>query len=729
MAIAPFDRDPVRLGGTSESRFKLLQEVCRCGDAAYWRAVDRRGGRNCVVRVFETNSADTSRRLGELHRERVLAERLARPEVLRTDVPLIEGERIFQLVEPEPAHTIDAAGESGRLAIIMLLVNVARVLAGAHALGVFHGAFSRASCLRTADGRLLVQGFTGDAAVAAAVRDGIAADHRAFLEFAQKLLQGSGGPPPRLRRYFQRELAPSAPRPAANALATLADELRESLEDTFPWPAAGAHVVPPAPPRTESAVECAAPTPNPKPARVRASRQVSRGRASPAAAVAPAVSTASSPVPAVMPQAPAAHFTPAALTPRVTPASAAVAAVMPASAAAPASVPTPVTSPSPAVAPTSPPATPADAPPDRDDPDGASTTEADGSGPTRPGMRPAAAEIWYPPAAPRCNAVAEADEARSRRPLWPWLVALLLGTALAVWHFGTRADPRPPPPPPRAAASMQPESPVTATAREDGAASAGPVVLSGRAGVTVDPARATGEGGAAAAAAVMTRSGGRAIDRPAIESRPRPAPESTVRAATDRPLQGSVESSQEPVAMEAQSARSRVAPLVAGGNRALTALEPEMAREAFAAALALAPNDRAALEGSQRARRLAGVAALMRDAREAAARGDHARAVQGYAQALRADPRNRGLGEALAVARRSLARDAVGSVLAEGHAALGAGRLEAARDAFARALALDASAPGARLGAEQAATAIALRDQSSARRVVPTDAGPTDASL
>lgn len=181
--------------------------------------------------------------------------------------------------------------------------------------------------------------------------------------------------------------------------------------------------------------------------------------------------------------------------------------------------------------------------------------------------------------------------------------------------------------------------------------------------------------------------------------------------------------------MEAQTARSRVAPLVAGGNRALTALEPEMAREAFAAALALAPNDPAALEGSQRARRLAGVAALMRDAREAAARGDHARAVQGYAQALRADPRNRGLGEALAVARRSLARDAVGSVLAEGHAALGAGRLEAARDAFARALALDASAPGARLGAEQAATAIALRDQSSARRVVPTDAGPTDASL
>ena len=187
--------------------------------------------------------------------------------------------------------------------------------------------------------------------------------------------------------------------------------------------------------------------------------------------------------------------------------------------------------------------------------------------------------------------------------------------------------------------------------------------------------------------------------------------------------------SQDAAATAAQAARSRVANLVAGGNRALNALEPEMAREAFASALTLAPNDRAALEGRQRARRLAGVAALMRDARDAASRGDHARAVQGYAQALRADPRNRGLGEALAVARRSLARDAVGSVLAEGYAALGAGRLEAARSAFARALALDPAAAGAREGAEQAATAIMLRDQPSARRIVSSDTGSVDADL
>lgn len=769
MAIVPFDRDPARLGGISESRFKLLQEVCRCGDGAYWSAVDRRSGRNCVVRVFETGSADTSRRLGELHRERVLAERLARPEVLRTDVPLIEGKRIFQLVDPEPACTIDAAGEGGRLAIIMLLVNVARVLADAHALGVFHGAFSRASCLRTADGRLLVQGFSGDAVVAAAVRDGAAADHRAFLEFAQDLLQDSGGPPPRLRRYFRRELAPEAPRPALNALATLADELRESLEDTFPCTAAGARVVPLAPLRTETAVERVTPAPSPMPAPVRASRQTSPDVASRAATVAPAASTASAPTAVAIPQVPAAHSAPVALmSSGVAAASAAVAAFVPArapaaaaasvpastpasapasasvhvtasarasvsapastsgpalaSASAPGSAPvsvstpastsgpTPVSASAPASKPApaasqaltralaSSPATTADTPPDGGNLQRPSTIAADGSGRKSSDTRPAAAEVWYPPAAAsRCDAAAEADEVRPRRSLWPWLLAALLGAVLAAWYFGTRDDPATTTPAPRAPANMQPESPAdAATAYENETSAADPVVPAGAASTAV--------------AAAATRG-----DVPAIE----------------RPPQESVEPPpQDAAATAAQAARSRVANLIAGGNRALNTLEPEMAREAFASALALAPNDRAALEGRQRARRLAGVAALMRDAREAASRGDHVRAVQGYAQALRADPRNRGLGEALTVARRSLARDAVGSVLAEGYAALGAGRLEVARDAFARALALDPEAAGAREGAEQAATAIMLRDRPSARRVVSSeDAGPIDTSL
>jgi tetratricopeptide (TPR) repeat protein len=113
----------------------------------------------------------------------------------------------------------------------------------------------------------------------------------------------------------------------------------------------------------------------------------------------------------------------------------------------------------------------------------------------------------------------------------------------------------------------------------------------------------------------------------------------------------------------------------------------------------------------------------MRDAREAAARGDHGRAVQGYSQALANDPRNRGLADALATARRNLGRDATSTLLAEGHAALGAGRFEQARAAFEKALAADPLAPGAKRAAEQAATAILLRDEAEARRGNPTVAG------
>lgn len=216
------------------------------------------------------------------------------------------------------------------------------------------------------------------------------------------------------------------------------------------------------------------------------------------------------------------------------------------------------------------------------------------------------------------------------------------------------------------------------------------------------PAAALADGQAAASRSVRR-----------IASPPVVSPTATREAAAERARE----------ANEAQARRSRVASLVAGGTRALNALEPQLAAEAFAQALALAPQDRAAIEGSQRARRLLGAAALVRDAREAAARGDHARAVQGYSQALANDPRNRGLAEALGVSRRSLARDESGALLAAGHEALGAGRLEQARDAFERALQIDPLDTTARRAAEQAATAILLRDAANERRLAANPTG------
>ncbi|MCP5328015.1 MAG: hypothetical protein H7A18_09080 [Sinobacteraceae bacterium] len=647
MAIVHFDRDSTRLDdGASEARFRPIQEICRSGDFGYWRALDGRSGNSCVVRVFETGGADTARRLGELHRERLLAERLARPDVLRTDVPLIEDERIFQLVDSEPVRMIDAAARvdsSCRLRIITQLANIARVLADAHARGVFHGDFSRASCLYTADDRLLIQGFRGDAAGAAAIRDGVAADHRAFLAFAQDMLQRSGGPPPRLRRYFLRALAADAPRPATDAMATLADELRESLEDTFPWPAGSSLS------STDTTGTATAPTDATVEMKV-VSLSLSRSEPANPRPVPPMAQP-------VMTDAAAA---PIGLPPPVVATDVAPAAEQVQACEEVAAVPVPATE------------------------RARSTPKA------------AAVDVWYPPTVPeRASAVAddEPPAAMHSSSRWLWVAMLAAAAAIwALWHLGTRS-------------AAPPVTPASAASRAERGAAVTTTAALARSRTAADDAAAL-LGMAFAADATTPLAAGIAAEQAQPEAEP------------EEP------SAEEPSAEEqaALALRTRVANLVAGGNRALIALEPSAAREAFAAALALAPNNRAAIEGSQRARRLAGVEALIHDARAAGARDDHARAVQGYAQALRADPRNRGLSEALAAVRRNLARDNVGVALAEGHAALGAGRLEAARDAFARALQLDPAAPGARHGAEQAAAAILLRDQSNARRLEPARA-------
>jgi hypothetical protein len=768
VAIATFDRDPARHGGASEPRFTLLEELCRTGEAAFWRAQDRRAGRTCVVRVFDCGPEDTSRRLGELHRERTLAERLGHPAVLRTDVPLIEERRIYQLVDPEPTQLLTAQGEGGRLALLAALVAVARTLGEVHARGAFHGAFGRDSCLRTADGRVVLQGFAGDAPAPATVRDGIGADHRGFLEFAQHLLEPSGGPPPRLRRYFQRHLGAGAARVAADAMTSLADEMRESLEDTFPWPAGAGAAVPGL--AGTAAAASAAPGAPPRAAPIAAPVAATRYAPAPAPVADPVAMpplaapsrprvAATAPGPSAMALAPAAP--PAAVVsggPAAGPAAGATPTVV-AMIAGPSARARPVAGPEPLS-----PARAAAA----SLPDGlaAQVASAATSAPVSAADRrelPASAPVaipaatatrrdpWYPPAAPAASEpiVDEADDP-PRRSLRPWIAALLvIGAALLAWQFGAKASTQRPPaqeaprdvraapaagPGPTAPAGTPTQTPTRAPAgvpalpamlagAAPGRLEAAPSTPDGRSRTATLGARVAASPERAAAAAPAGRASARS--QPSVPARRPPASagdeatattgagRATVAAPAGRPAA--------PAAESAQAARSRVATLVAGGNRALNALEPAIAGDAFAQALALAPEDRAALEGSQRARRLQGVAALMRDAREASARGDHARAVQGFAQALSNDPRNRGLAEALASARRNLARDANGGLLAEGHAALGAGRLEAAREAFERALAADPSAPAARRGVEQAQAAIALRDQATARRVAALD--------
>ena len=735
MAIATFDRDAARSGAGSEPRFKLVEELFRTGDAVFWRAEDRRSQRRATVRVIDVGREDGTRRLGDLHRERTLADRLGHPEVLRTDVPLIEGERIYQLVEPEPVSSLDSMGNVGRLSLLTLLVGAARVLADAHARGVFHGAFTRASCLRTVDGRLIVQGFTGDAPAAAVVRDGIAADHHAFLLFADEMLRGSGGPPPRLRRYFHRELAPGAARPAPNALASLADELRESLEDTFPWPASEVPTTSAVPqvaqgllevrkgaPRAQLAHETSIVTPPAALARPGTAPVPAAGRpavlaSSPlpsrsAPKVEPQAAPKAAPAPGASPKRALQAVSPPAATAAPTSSGAGVHTAAKAAAARPGAASQPV-------APTLP-DTPVPAP--------AATAS----------VPRASTDVWYPPVSPQAASPTQVDAPTARRSLRPWIaLAVLIAVLAAVWQFGGKrgAD--------AGTRATAPEAPVEGD-QDASPGNGGPTTTAeGEAASSLKPASSAISAGADAPAVAtngaptppVSRTEAVGVDAPAaMVPRPSALPAAAPRTATSDALRATAARAAAPerraplaaggAAEDAQARRSRVATLVAGGVRALNALEPGAAAEAFAAALAIAPDDAAARDGSQRARRLAGVAALMQDARDASQRGDHARAVQGYAQALSNDPRNRGLAEALANARRNLASDATGNLLAEGHAALGSGRLEAAQAAFERALEINPRAPGARAGILQATTAIALRDAAATRRPSSIDAVP-----
>ena len=675
MAIATIERDPARDSGTSDLRFRLLQEVCRTPEASFWRAHDRRSGKSCVVRVIDADREESSRRLGDLHRERTLAERIGHPGVMRCDVPLIEADRIFQLVDPEPARTVDLESEGGRLALLTLLVGVAAVLADAHGRGVFHGAFSRVSCLRTDDGRVIVQGFRGDAPSPAAVREGVAADHRAFLEFATEMLRHTGGPPPRLRRYFTQHLGADAPKPSATPLADLGTDLRESLEDTFPWPLAGS------PPEVGP---LGAPAPNDSADSPTLTLEIPRGMELPTRPV----KSKSKEAPKPRPAAKAATEAVASESKRALVRGDAGSIVLR-----------------------------LDSPVRRAAATGAATA--------------ASAAIASPPDFSPVRAARrdlEDEDTPPTRSLRPWLVAAVVIVILgATIQFAGKSR-RP------AASSPAPvTAPTAAVAPTEPVADAPPVVAA-------QPDRVEAKRPKVAAPPEVRRSAdppprerppattGSERSTPVVASRTAVVRVSVVRTAPAVPVASITPDAQAiataPDAASPQATRSRVATLVSGGTRALNALEPSAAAEAFAAALALAPNDRAAQEGSQRARRLQGVAALVRDARDAGARGDYARAVQGYSQALSNDPRNRGLADALAAARRNVGRDATGTLLAEGHAALGAGRLEAARAAFEKALESDPLAPGARRAAEQAATAILLRDEAESRRA---GASPTTA--
>ena len=158
---------------------------------------------------------------------------------------------------------------------------------------------------------------------------------------------------------------------------------------------------------------------------------------------------------------------------------------------------------------------------------------------------------------------------------------------------------------------------------------------------------------------------------------------------------------------------------VAAGEQALGAGQQEVAGQAFDLARRINPSDRRAADGQRRAQGLPAVLPLIADGQNAEAAHDYARAAQDYSQALSLDPNN-----AVAKAGQTRANAAFGDdnyarSVGAGFAALGAGRLDEAHDAFVKARALNPRGAEAaeglkRVGAAQTARGFASMRQRAA---------------
>ena len=154
---------------------------------------------------------------------------------------------------------------------------------------------------------------------------------------------------------------------------------------------------------------------------------------------------------------------------------------------------------------------------------------------------------------------------------------------------------------------------------------------------------------------------------------------------------------------------------LAAGERALEAGQEEVAAQAFTFAARIDPNDKRAAEGLRRVRSLGGVLPLLADAANAEAAGDYGRAVQSYSKALTVDPGNAQARAGLARANAALGNDSYSKAVGAGFAALGAGRLEEAREAFEKARSIRPSGREAADGLERVSAQMRTRDFAAAR--------------
>jgi len=155
---------------------------------------------------------------------------------------------------------------------------------------------------------------------------------------------------------------------------------------------------------------------------------------------------------------------------------------------------------------------------------------------------------------------------------------------------------------------------------------------------------------------------------------------------------------------------------VAAGQKALASGQQEVANQAFDLARRIDPNDRHISDGQRRTRSLTGVLPLLADAQNAESARNYSRAAQDYSQALSLDPGNDKARTGLARANAAFGDDNYAKAVGSGFAALGAGRLGDAHDAFEKARGLRPTGSEAAEGLRRVGAALSARGFASLRQ-------------
>ena len=155
---------------------------------------------------------------------------------------------------------------------------------------------------------------------------------------------------------------------------------------------------------------------------------------------------------------------------------------------------------------------------------------------------------------------------------------------------------------------------------------------------------------------------------------------------------------------------------LAAGQKALAAGQEEIANQAFELAKKIDPSDRHIAEGQRRVQNLGGVLPLLADAQNAEGARNYSRAAQDYSKALALDPGNDKARSGLARANAAFGDDNYAKAVGSGFAAIGAGRLDDARDAFEKAHTLRPNGSEAAEGLRRVSAALSAKGYASVRQ-------------